>query len=204
MNWARWAWFAGAVGVFTLAAVWRWPDSAHALAILRQGGGGARHAVTLTPGPGGYMVIVTAPVMPPWQGDARLAIEGEPPLEFDAQLSSPVVNLGLRHWPKLDGRVVRGLKSGDRIALWVKVPAPELDPVCGMRCSEVPRFVASDHCFCSAACRERYVGDPGQYTRNGYRGQQLRLTMRDERTQQLVLTVPIVLGGGEGSHGSHH
>jgi YHS domain-containing protein len=150
------------------------------------------------------MMIVTAPVLPPWQGDARLAIEGEPPLKFDAQLSGPVVNLGLRHWPTLEGRVIRGLKPGDRIALWVKMPAPELDPVCGMRCSESPHFQGDSHCFCSAACRDKYLRDPDQYTRNGFRGQQLRLTMRDDRTDQLVLTVPIVLGGEEVSHGSHH
>lgn len=204
MSKASWAWFAAAVAVSTFAAVWRWPDSAHALAILRQGGGGARHPVVLTPGPRGYMMIVTAPVMPPWQGDARLAIEGEPPLDFQAQLSGPVLDFGLRHWPKLDGRVLRGLKSGDRIALWVKLPAPDLDPVCGMRCAESPRFEASEHCFCSASCRDRYLKEPAQFTRNGYRGQQLRFTMRDDRTNQLVMSVPIVLGGGEGSHGDHH
>jgi YHS domain-containing protein len=190
------------MAVSTVAAAWRWPDSAHAIASLRQGGGTARHPVVLTPGPRRTIVVVTAPVFPPWRGDARLAIEGEPPLEFEAELSRPVVDLGLHHLPTMEGRVVRGLEPGDRIALWVNLAAPELDPVCGMRCTEATR--AAGHCFCSTECRNTYLRNPDQYTRNGYRGQPLRLTMRDEQTGQLVMTVPIVLGGKEGSHGSHH
>jgi YHS domain-containing protein len=202
MSWAGWFWLATSLTVSTAAAVWRWPDSAHAIASLRQGGGTARHPVVLAAGPERYMVVVTAPVSPPWHGDARLAIEGEPPLEFEAQLSRPVVNLGLRHLPTMEGRVVRGLEPGDRIALWVNLAAPELDPVCGMRCTEAIRDAG--HCFCSTECHATYLRNPDRYTRGGYRGQPLRLTMRDDRTGQLVMTVPISLGGGKGSHGAHH
>ncbi len=163
-KWTRWLWLAGSVGVATLAAAWRWPDSTHAIGVLRQGGGSARHPVTLTPGPTRYMLVVTAPVIPPWRGDARLAIEGDPLLDFKTELSGPVLDLGLHHLPRLDGRVLRGLRAGDRIALWVQIDAPQA----------------------------------------AYHGQQLRLTMRDERTAEPLLTLPVVLGGKGDGHGHHH
>jgi YHS domain-containing protein len=204
-HWKRWLWLGGTVLVATVAAAWRWPDSAHVLAVLRGGGGGsARHPLVLQPGPGRYMVVLTAPVAPPWHGDARLAIEGKPALDFEAHMSAPAVDLGLHHLPKLDGRILRGLAPGDRIALRISVNAPELDPVCGMRCAGEPELEAGGHCFCSAHCRDAFLQDPGRYGQAGYRGQELRLTMRDDHTGQPILSVPIVLGGKGGRHGDHH
>lgn len=199
-----WLWLGGSVLLATAAAVWRWPDSAHALAVLRQGGGAARHPIVLRPGPARYMVVLTAPVLPPWQGDARIALEGEPPLDFEAHLSRPVVDLGLHHLPTLDGRVLRGLRPGDRIALWVSLPAPDLDPVCGMRCAGDAQLQAGGHCFCSAKCRDAFLRDPSRHDKAGFRGQTLRLTMRDDKTGQPILSVPVMLGGKGGGHGDHH
>ncbi len=117
------AWLAGAVALSGLAAAWRWPDSAHAMAVIRPGGGAVRHPVVLPPGADHYQVVLTAPVVGAWRGDARLSVEGEAPLPFDASLSGPVVDLGFHHWPRLEGAVIRDLVPGDRIALWVSFTA---------------------------------------------------------------------------------
>lgn len=203
-RWKGWLWLGGSILVATAGAVWRWPDSAHALGVVRQEGGQARHPLVLEPGPSHTMLVLTAPVAPPWHGDARIAIEGEPALDFEVFLSRPVVDLGLHHVPALEGRVLRGLRPGDRIALWLRLAAPVLDPVCGMRCSADSASRVAGRCFCSAHCRDSYLRDPSRHEQAGYRGQELRLTLRDERTGQAVLGIPIVLGGKGGRHGAHH
>lgn len=122
--------FAAALALFLGAAAWRWPDSAHAIGVVRapaadgRRGGEARHPVALRAGPSRYQVVVTAPVLPPWRGDARIELEGEPALDWSVELSQPVLDLGLRRWPRLDGRVLRGLAPGDKLALWVDLAAP--------------------------------------------------------------------------------
>src|SRR5512146_2692425 len=111
--------FAGAIAVSLLAAWWRWPDSAHAIAVVKPGGGKARHGVAFRTGPSSYQLVATATVLPPWSGDARLSIEGDPPLRWSAALSRPVVDLGVYDFPRLEGDVIRGLRPRHHIALWV-------------------------------------------------------------------------------------
>ena len=122
---------AGAVAVSSLAAWYRWPDSAHAIGVVKKGGGAARHLVALEGGRDAYVLVATAPVLPPWAGDARVSVEGEPPMAWELEVSRPAVDLGLRRWPKQDGDRIRGLRPGDRLALWVKLVPPPADPVCG-------------------------------------------------------------------------
>jgi hypothetical protein len=118
---ARAAWFVAAVAVSTLAAWWRWPDSAHALGVVRQGGGSARHAAVFPAGPEERTLVATARVVPPYRGDARLVLEGEPPIPWRVELSRPAIDLGLHRWPRLEGDVLRGIEPGQRIALWFSI-----------------------------------------------------------------------------------
>lgn len=197
------AWLAGAVVLATVAAAWRWPDSAHAMGTVRRGGGAVRHAAVLQPGPDRYQIVLTAPVVGPWRGDARISLEGgEGPLPFDVSLSRPPVDLGFHHWPRLDGKVLRDLAPGDRLALWVSFEAATRDPVCGMTCA--PGWLeAGGRCFCSTACRDAYVADPTRY-RPGPSGRPTRLVLRDDRDGAELLSLPITLGGKGGGHGAHH
>jgi hypothetical protein len=200
---ARAAWFVAAVAVSSLAAWWRWPDSAHAMGIIRKGGGTARHAVEFPAGPGERILVATARVIPPYRGDARLVLEGEPPLPWRAEVSRPVVDLGLHRWPRLEGDVLRGLEPGQRLALWVALgPIPETDPVCGMRCEE-GALRDGGRCFCSEPClaawrRGGAAGERG--AGGGY-----RLALRDVASGQPVLTIPVRFGAEGGGHaGAHH
>src|SRR5512139_4191777 len=115
------AFLAGAIAISTLAAWYRWPDSAHAIGVIKRGGGSARHPVALPGGQDEYVLVATAPVIPPWRGDARISVEGAPAMGWDAEVSRPVVDLGLRRWPSLDGDTLRGLAPRDRVALWLRL-----------------------------------------------------------------------------------
>jgi hypothetical protein len=117
--------FAGAVALSLLAAWWRWPDSAHAIGVIRAGGGKARHGVAFRTGPSAFQLVATATVLPPWSGDARISVEGDPPLRWSAALSRPAVDLGVHDFPRLEGDVIRGLRPRHRIALWVDLRAGE-------------------------------------------------------------------------------
>jgi hypothetical protein len=196
----------GAVALSLLAARWRWPDSAHAIGIIKAGGGKVRHAVAFPAGPSSYQLVATATVVPPWSGDARLSVEGDPPLRWSAALSRPAVDLGLYDFPRLEGDVIRGLRPRHHIALWVDLRAGDgVDPVCGMACplpgpASLP---AGAPCFCSQECRDRFEAEPGRF-RPAPRGA-YRLALRDASSGAPLLAIPISFGGeGGGDHGAHH
>jgi YHS domain-containing protein len=195
--------FAGAVAVSLLAAWWRWPDSAHAIAVVKAGGGKARHAVAFRSGPASYQLVATATVLPPWSGDARLAVEGDPPLRWSAALSRPAVEVGLYDFPRLEGDVIRGLRPRHHVALWVDLRAgDDVDPVCGMRC-DAGALREGGRCFCSEACKARFLAGPGAFPASP-RGE-YRLSLRDATTGAPLLAIPIVFGAEPGGdHGAHH
>ncbi len=201
------AFLAGTVAVCTLAAWYRWPDSAHAMGVIRRGGGTARHPVALPAGEDSYVVVATAPVLPPWRGDARVSVEGEPPMRWEVEVSRPILDLRLRRWPVQDGDRIRGLEPKDRLALWVKLTPPAADPVCGMPCPEGAAREAiggREECFCSEACREAFRADPGRHPARRVERGRWALVLRDDRSGAPLLTVPIAHGGEEAGHDAPH
>lgn len=195
---------AATVLVATAAAAWRWPDSAHAMGVIKKGGGTARHPVALPAGPERYEVVLTAPVLPPWRGDARVELEGEPPLDWSMEVAHPVIDLGLHRWPRQEGRVLRGLAPGDRLALWVSLAAPERDPVCGMPCAPGSPRVAG-RCFCGADCWRAFSADPTARRPMTSVPLSYDLVLRDDATGAALLTVPLRMGGEGGGHaGARH
>jgi hypothetical protein len=64
-------------------------------------------------------VIVTAGVIPPYQGDVRVVIEGEKEKSYDLYFEKPVIDFGIKPWPKFKDNVLYGIKPGVRIALWI-------------------------------------------------------------------------------------
>jgi YHS domain-containing protein len=201
------AFLAGAIAVSLLGAWYRWPDSAHAIGVVKKGGGTARHPVALPAGQESYVVIVTAPVLPPWRGDAVVAVEGEPAIAWELEVSRPVVDLGLHRWPVQDGRRIRGLQPRDRLAMWVKLTPPPADPVCGMPCGEGSARHAvegREECFCSEACWEAFRADPKRHPSRRVDRGRWALTLRDDASGAPLLTVPIALGGEEAGHETPH
>lgn len=109
--------FAAALSV--TAAVYRPGDSAHAMGMVSIDGGRARHPVSLPGGKDRYTLVVTGTILPPFLGDARIVVEGEPDLPFNVYGSDPIIDLGLRHRPYFDDQTLTGLQPNDRFTIWV-------------------------------------------------------------------------------------
>jgi len=201
--------FILALALSSLAATYRWGDSGHSIGLIKAAGGGARHPAILASGEEEYTLIATATVIPPYRGDARVILEGKPPIEHRIHLSGPVVDLGIRRNPELRDNVLYGLQPRDRIALWVVMKPPAIDPVCGMAYEKgflKISYGGKDYFFCSEACAEAFNMSPGKYkNHNGVKGR-YNLAFYDTKTNRPVLGVPIIFKGKEEKEdaGGHH
>lgn len=201
--------FTGAVCISFLAAAFRWTDSAHSIGLIKSSGGEARHPSTLESGKSGYSLISTATVIPPYRGDARVALEGEPKIDYQIYSSEPVIDLGIRRHPRLKDNVLYDLQPKDRVALWVVMKPPVLDPVCNMPHSDgflTEHIKGKDYYFCSEECRNAFIADPGKYMgMESVRGK-YTLAFYDTKTDKAVLRVPLIFKGkGETRDaGEHH
>jgi hypothetical protein len=102
-----------------LASGYRRGDSGHAIGFISRQGGKARHPSFLKSGGNRYTQIVTATVLPGYRGNARMVLEGSPPVPCEMHLAAPVVDLKLRRRPRLEKHTLFDLQPGDRIALWL-------------------------------------------------------------------------------------
>lgn len=122
--------FVAAGVLSTLAAAHRWGDSGHAIGLIKARGGGVRHPVVLEGGRDSYAVIATATVLPPYRGDTRVVLEGEPAIDHELYLSQAVVDFHLPRRPALKDHTLYGLEPGDRLALWLMLrPSPRTPAV---------------------------------------------------------------------------
>jgi YHS domain-containing protein len=201
--------FVAAVAISTVAATSHWGDSAHSIGLITKGGGKVRHPASFTAGTGRRMLIATATVIPPYRGDARITVEGDPPMEYQVALSKPIIDLGIRSWPDFRENILYGLEPKDRLAIWVKMyPPAGVDPVCGMK--KEAGFITvkndgRDYHFCSTYCLDRFIEDPRRFKdRHAVRGT-YHLALHDTGTGRPVLRVPLIFQGEEeaGDAGGH-
>ena len=202
--------FVIAVAISLVAANYRWGDSAHSMGLIKRDGGKARHASTFESGKDRYMLISTATVIPPFRGSARVELEGMPEVDHKLSLSGPIVDLGIKKFPRLDGNVISGLKPLDRLALWVEMRLPLVDPVCGMAHEDdFSRHThkGREYAFCNQMCLDEFTKDPARYEgMDSVRGQ-YKLAFYDTNTKMPILSVPLVFAGKEEAPhagGSHH
>jgi len=113
--------FIGVAAISLVAASYRWGDSGHAIGLIKAKGGEARHPIVLESGRKLYSLIVTATVIPPYRGDVRMVLEGEPEMDYEIYFSEPVIDLSLRRRPEFRENVLYGLKPRDRLAFWVVI-----------------------------------------------------------------------------------
>ena len=159
--------FVCAVALLMAAAWYRPGDSGHAIGELALGGGRARHPVQLPAGGDRYTLVVTGTVRPPFHGDARVVVEGEPALPYTVHGSEPVIDLGLRRHPGFRDQTLTGLRPRDRFTLWVVMHRPAADAV--------------------PACHAAAPLPAGKY----------HITFYDTATNQPVLRIPVLFGDGE-------
>jgi len=109
----------------SVAAAWyRHGDSAHAMGMVSVKGGRALHPVHLPCGKDRYTLVVTGTILPPYRGDARVVVEGEPTLHYSVYGSDPIVDLGLRRRPTFNEQTLTDLRPGDRFTVWVVLQPP--------------------------------------------------------------------------------
>ena len=113
--------FIAAIGLSLTAAHFRPGDSAHSIGLITRDGGKVRHPIHLPAGKDAYTLILTASVIPPWRGDARVTVEGSPELDVSLHPSRPAIDLGLRRRPRFEDGVFHDLQPKDRLALWVRL-----------------------------------------------------------------------------------
>ena len=113
--------FLISVAFFTLAAGYRFHDSAHVMGTIKAGGGKVRHPALLDRDLNNYMLIATAVVMPPYHGNARVVLEGDPALRATFHNSQPALDLGVYRHPAFRDNTYLDLRPKDRIALWIKI-----------------------------------------------------------------------------------
>lgn len=194
------------VALSLVAATHRFGDSAHAMGMISSQGGRALHPVHLPDGGARCMLVVTATVIPPYRGDVEVVVEGDPALDATVRASSPVIDLGLRRTPRFEEQAFRGLEPGDRLAMWIAIRPPPLDPVCGH--PRGPGFLEAEHdggslWFCSEDCRSAFLSNPDRPVARGRLSGRHRIVFRDVATRQPVLTIPVAFGSG-GGHGHEH
>jgi len=111
--------FIASLVIALLAAGFRFSDSSHAIGMLSLKGGKGRHPFVVETGHSLYTLIMTGKILPPFRGDIRIALEGEPGMNYALYNSEPIFDLGLHRHPELDGTLLRSVQPGDRVALWV-------------------------------------------------------------------------------------
>ncbi|MDH4231386.1 MAG: hypothetical protein OEW04_05070 [Nitrospirota bacterium] len=203
------AFFTLAVCISLLGATYRWADSAHSIGLIKASGGEARHPSSVESGKTTYTLISTATVMPPYHGDARVVLEGDPEMDYRIYSSDPVIDFGIRRHPRFRDNILYDLQPKDRIALWVVMKPPVLDPVCGMAYQEgftKHNSNGKDYFFCSVECREKFIANPWIYRGREYVRGKYTLAFYDTKTEKPVLRVPLIFTGkGEMKDaGEHH
>lgn len=187
--------FILAVIISLLGATHRWGDSAHSIGLIKASGGEAKHPSFLETGKDGYTLIATATVIPPYRGDAKVVLEGEPKMDYRIYSSGPVVDLRLHRWPEFKDNILYDLQPKDRIALWVVMKPPLVDPVCGMAYMDgfiKHAYRGKDYYFCSEGCLSSFRHEPEKYKdRDSVRGK-YTLAFYDTKTGKALLRVPVI------------
>ncbi|MHC1697048.1 MAG: hypothetical protein AB9919_03075 [Geobacteraceae bacterium] len=196
MKYSTIALFGLTVVISALAAHQRFHDSAHAMGMLKIGGGSARHPAVLDKERDSYVLIATASVVPPFRGNARVVLEGGRGLAATFHNAEPAVNFGFHRRPEFRGDTYYDLRPKDRIALWVRIRRhilPESNP------GQVGESVA--------AGPDSSTDCPQHLTTEGLPAERRRtagpvLAFYDTATNGRLLSIPIrfIASGGD-SHG---
>lgn len=172
-----------------LGAGYRFHDSSHSMGLISRDGGRCRHPAVLDAGRGRSVLIVTAAVLPPYRGNARLALEGAPGMEAAVYGTDPPVPLPLHHRPVFRGNGFEDLRPRDRIAFWVvlKDAVEGTGPADAAVEAEEPPEGSSCCAFGGSPAVGRASGPE-----NRPEGTRPALVMRDSRSGEKLLTIPIL------------
>ncbi len=191
--------FCAAVLLSLVAAKYRFNDSAHSIGLIKAGGGEARHPAVLADGYSRYTLIATAAVIPPYRGDARVAVEGLPEMDATLYSGDPAIDLSPYPHPTFHGDTFYGLQPRDRIALWVVLKPKTARRAMASAVTASPPASSLDDCCLTGgelkpAAAAAATAAPGRP----------QLAFYDVKSGQRLLNVPIVFRGEGGSHDHSH
>jgi hypothetical protein len=190
--------FALAVAVCLAAAHYKFYDSSHSMGLVTDKGGKVLHPVVLDGGRNFYSVVVTATVIPPYQGDARIVLEGNPHMTYSIYNSGPIVDLGVHRHPSFKNDTFYGLQGKDSIALWM-VMKP--DKPNSRTLSEKGNKVETDDPIYPSSCCSSYPETKPSGEKDRATGEDLALCFYDTTTNQPVMRIPVIFRTkGEESH----
>ena len=191
----------GTVAIALIAASYRFPDMAKAKGVLKIGGSEAK-PVVFQASLKQYALITDISVASSVKGDVKIELQGNPPIPHQIyNMKSPVIDLGLSHFYRLDGNILKGVKSGEKpILLRILLYPPPLDPVCGMPREEgflSKRYGWKTYYFCSKTCLDEFNKSPEKYRdKDGFKGG-YALIFYDAKTDDNLLKIPITFCGQE-------
>lgn len=183
--------FALSVAVCLAGATTRIHDSAHSIGTLSLNGGKVNHPALLDSGKSRYTIIATGTVLPPYRGDVRVALEGQPSLDYRIYNSRPVIDLGLFRHPKFSNYILHDLRPKDKIALWVvmtpkqKITDPALTGV-------VSRDNAGPPDCCETPAPSVHPAGERSYGQQVRKGQRLAIMFYDTKTEKQMLRIPVI------------
>jgi hypothetical protein len=187
--------FIVAVAVSTQAASYRFHDSAHAMGTLKKGGGVTRHPPQLDGQKESTSLIVTAKVVPPFRGDARVVLEEAPGYSYVVHNSEPAIKLPFHHRPAFQDNVYHDLRPNDRVALWVVMKKKAQLPV-----AQQHKGNDAEPSCCPLGPESQDVAPAKLGQRPKVKGPML--AFYDTRSNERLLAVPIRFTGTEGGrHG---
>ena len=198
LQWKPMLLFALAATCALGAASYRFGDSAHAIGMLSTTGGNARHPFHLKPGKDHYTLIMTGRVLPPFKGDIDVVLEGIPTMNYRIHRSEPVIDLGVHRRPVFDGSVLRRVRPGDKLALWVDM-SPQLTTA-----AELNDLFSTEP---SPPAQQRSAQSDRSSASGSLAHVPLSLCFYDSATRDPLLKIPVNFADRQsagGRHGAHH
>ncbi len=193
--------FMGAIAISLIGASYRFLDVATAKGELRIDGGEAK-PVLFQSGLRLYTLFTKIVVTPSVKGDVKVELHGNPEMSYRIyNYKAPVIDLGLSDFYRLEGSILRDVRSGGKpIYLYIFLYPPSVDPVCGMPYNE--NFLSKRHrwktyYFCSETCLNEFNKAAEKYKDKDGLKREYALVFYDARTGNNLLNVPIIFNGKE-------
>lgn len=183
--------------IFTGLAAYRPNDYVKVSSDSTADGGKARRGASFNYGNTRCSVLVSSKVKLDRDTDLKIAVEGSNPPPFKiAGGNSPVIDLGIRKWPKFSGDSFKGVQAKDKLAFYV-IFSPEKDPVCGMWLNVTEKNSAQNYRgkgyrFCSEECQSSFLKDPEKFANQVLAPEKFSITLTDN-LQRKVMLVPVTI-----------
>lgn len=188
--------FVLSVALSVLAASYRFHDSAHAMGVLKRGGATSRHPVVLDGQARSASLIVTARVLPPYRGDARVVLENTPGYSYTIHNSEAVIRLPFHRRPSFDGTTYRDLRPNDKVSLWLVIK-PE-----AAASMEVAPVVPEAGSCCGPPIFP-FPDNPGSVGPESTGQNGPRLVFYDTKSNERLLAVPMRFADSGGDRHGH-